>query len=141
MHAAWFALPARARADHEIVRSARDRLNEFWYESWDIASIAIEKQYDITFRRDRTSACGARSPVTTLRSYHARAGFTRPVRCAICAAVINNDHFAGHASREAFANHVGYWFLLVQSGDDNGHLAHLAFPLAESRDGVALRAA
>jgi hypothetical protein len=59
------------------------------------------------------SACLARSPVTTRRSYHARAGFTRPLGCAIYAAVINDNHFAGHAGREAFANHACDRFLFV----------------------------
>jgi hypothetical protein len=31
----------------------------------------------------------------------------------IGAAVINDNHFAGHAGGEAFANHAGDWFLLV----------------------------
>src|SRR6478752_6563516 len=113
IHAASFALPARARADNEIVRPSCDRLDELRYERWNVAAIAIEKQYDVTFPRNRASACRARSPVTTRRSYDARAGFTRPVGCPIGAAVINHNHFDGDASREAFANHAGDWFFLV----------------------------
>jgi hypothetical protein len=113
IHAAGFALPARSRADYEIMRPACDRLHELRYERWNVAAIAIEKHYGVTFPRNRTSACRARSPVTPWRSYDARPGFTRPIGCAIGAAVINDNHFDGHASREAFANHAGDWFLLV----------------------------
>ena len=116
IHAAGLALPPRARADHEIVRPACDRLDELWYERWNVAAVAIEKYYDVIPRlreRDGARACRARSPVTTRRSYDVRAGFTCPLGCAIGAAVINDNHFAGHAGREAFANHAGDRFLLV----------------------------
>jgi hypothetical protein len=53
------------------------------------------------------------SPVTSRRSYDARPGFMRPIGCAIGAAVINDNHFDGHACREAFANHAGDRFFLV----------------------------
>jgi hypothetical protein len=124
IHAAGFALPARSRADHEIVRPACDRLDELRYEPWNIAAIAIEKQYDVAFWRNRSNACRTCSSITSRRSCDARAGFTRPLRCAICAAVINNDHFLGYAGREAFANHAGDRVLFVQRRDDNRHFAH-----------------
>src|SRR4030095_6289475 len=41
IHAASFALPARARADYKIVRSCCDRLDELRYEHWNVAAIAI----------------------------------------------------------------------------------------------------
>src|SRR5262245_57508274 len=50
IHAAGLALPARARADHEIVRSARNRRHHLRYERWDVAPIAVEKHYDVAFR-------------------------------------------------------------------------------------------
>ena len=56
---------------------------------------------------------GARAAVTTRRCYDACAGFTRPLGCAIGAAVINDDYFAGHARREAFVNHARDRFLFV----------------------------
>ena len=93
-----------------------DRLDELRYERWNVAAIAIEKHYDVIPRlrdRNRASACRTCSSVTPRRSYHARAGVTRPFGCAIGAAVINHNHFAGHAGREAFANHAGDRFLLV----------------------------
>jgi len=58
-------------------------------------------------------ACRARSSVTPRRGYDTRSSFTRPLGCAIGAAVINDNHFLGHAGREAFANHAGNRFLLV----------------------------
>src|SRR5262249_42749926 len=36
IHAAWFTLPARARSDHEIVRSTRDRFYKPRYERWNV---------------------------------------------------------------------------------------------------------
>ena len=63
--------------------------------------------------RNRARACRARSSVTPRRSYDARPGFTRPLGCAIGAAVINDNHFGGHAGCKAFANHAGDRFLLV----------------------------
>jgi hypothetical protein len=63
-------------------------------------------------------------PVTTRRIYDARAGFKRPFRRPIGAAVINDNHFGRHAGREAFANHTCDWFFLIERGDDNRHLAH-----------------
>jgi hypothetical protein len=109
-------LPARAGTDHEIVRSTRDRLDEPRYERWNVATIAIEKHYNIFLRlrdRNRASACRARSTVTARRSYDARAGFTRSLGCPIGAAVIHDNHLAGHAGREAFADDATDWFLLV----------------------------
>ena len=90
-----------------------DRLDELRYECWNVAAIAIEKHCDVTLPRNRASACRACSPVTTRRSYDARSGFTRPLGGAIGAAVINDNHFDGHACREAFANHAGDRFFLV----------------------------
>jgi hypothetical protein len=116
IHAAGFALSARSRADYEIMRPVDDRLDELWYERWNVAAIAIEKYYDVVPRlreRDRASACCARSPITTRRNYDSRAGFTRPLRSTICTVVINDDHFAGHAGRETFANHARDRFFLV----------------------------
>ena len=71
-------MTARARPDHEIVRPSCDRPDELRYERWNVAPIAIEKHYDVAFRRDRASACCARPPVTTRRSYNTCASFTRP---------------------------------------------------------------
>jgi hypothetical protein len=116
IHAAGFALTARARSDREIVRSTRDRFYKPRYERWHVAAVAIEKHYDVIPRlrdRNRVNACRARSPVTTRRCYDARSGFTRPLSCAIGAAVINNDYFARHAGREAFVNHARDRFLFV----------------------------
>src|SRR5262249_42383531 len=113
IHATGFAFSARARADHEVVRSAHDRSHHLWYERWNVAAIAIENHNDVTFGRNRAGPCRARPPVTAQRSYDVRAGFTRSLGCAIGAAVINDDHFAGHAGREAFANHAGDRLLLV----------------------------
>jgi hypothetical protein len=113
IHAAGLALPACARADYEIMRPACDRLYELRHERWNVAAIAIEKHYHVTFPRNRAGTCSASPTVTTRRSYDARPGFTRPVGCAISAAVINHNHFDGDASREAFANHIGDRFFLV----------------------------
>jgi hypothetical protein len=98
------------------MRPTCDRFDELRYERWNVASVAIEKHYDVIPRlrdRNHASACRARSPVTPWRSYDARPGFTRPIGCAIGAAVINDNHFDGHACREAFANHAGDRFFLV----------------------------
>jgi hypothetical protein len=94
------------------------------YERWNVAAIAIEKHYDVTVRRNCASARRARSPVTARRNYDARAGFTRALGCAICAAVINDNHFAGHAGRKTFTHDAGDRFLLVQRRDDNRDVAH-----------------
>src|SRR5439155_8382416 len=110
---AGFPLPPRARADHEVVCSKRDRFHQLRYERGNVAAIAIEKHYDVTFRRNRASACRARSSVTLWRSYDARSGVTRPLGCTIGAAVINDNHFAGHTGREAIANHASDRFFLV----------------------------
>jgi hypothetical protein len=94
----------------------RDRFHQPRYERWNVAAVAIEKHYDVIPRardRNRVNACRARSPVTTRRSYDSRAGCTRPLGCAIGAAIINHDYFAGHAGREAFANHAGDRFPFV----------------------------
>ena len=106
-------MPSRARSDHEIVRSTRDRFYKPRYERWNVAAVAIEKHYNVTFRGDSANACRARAAVTTRRCYDACAGFTRPLGCAIGAAVINDDYFAGHARREAFVNHARDRFLFV----------------------------
>jgi hypothetical protein len=37
----------------------------------------------------------------------------RALGCAIGAAVINHNHFAGYAGGETFANHAGDGFLLI----------------------------
>src|SRR5262245_60319503 len=49
IHAAGFALSARARADHEIVRSACDGFHKLTHEVGHVAAVAIEKNYDVTF--------------------------------------------------------------------------------------------
>jgi hypothetical protein len=95
------------------MRPAGDWPYEFWYQRWDVASIAIEEHYDFTIRRDRTSAGSARSPVATRRSYDSRAGLTRPLCRSIGATVINDNYFDEHAGRETFANYAGDWVLLV----------------------------
>src|SRR5262249_62262352 len=104
---------ARAGADHEIMSSSCDRLDDRQHKRWNVAAMAIEKHYGVALRRDGANTRLARSPVTAGRSYDARAGFTRPLGCAIAAAVINDNHFAGHAGRETFANHIGDRVLLV----------------------------
>src|SRR5215208_6545682 len=115
------------------MRTACDRLDELWYERWNIAAIAVEKHYDVTFRRSRTHACSARSPVTPRGIYNARSSFTRPLGGAIGAAVINDNHFDGYAGRETLANHLADGFLLVWRGDDNGRFAHRGKAFRTSR--------
>jgi hypothetical protein len=95
------------------VRFAGDRFHQLRYERWNVAAIAIEKHYGVTIPRNYASACRACSPVTTRRTYDARAGFTRPLGCAIGAAIINDNHFGGHAGGEAFTNHAKDRFFLV----------------------------
>jgi hypothetical protein len=109
-------LPARARTDHKIVRPTRDRFYQPRYERWNVATIAIQKHYDVIPRlrdQNRLNSCRARSPVTTRRCDDSGASCTRTLSCAIGAAVINDDYFARHAGCEAFANHAGDGFLFV----------------------------
>src|SRR4026208_941490 len=73
IHTAGFALSARARADHKIVRSARYGINKLIHKSGNVATVAIEKNHSVTFRRKRTNAGGASASVSTRRSHHARA--------------------------------------------------------------------
>src|SRR5215468_5373644 len=47
IHAAVFALSARARADHEIVRAARDGINKLIHEGGHVAAVTIEKNHNV----------------------------------------------------------------------------------------------
>src|SRR5262249_58816298 len=105
IHAAGFALTARARADHEIMRSSCDRLDGFLRERRNVAAIAIEKHYDLWFRRNRANGCRARSPVTPRCSYDACARFMRPLGWVIYACVIEENNFARPAPSEAITTH------------------------------------
>src|ERR1044071_9858490 len=69
IHAAGFALSARARADHKIVRSARYRFNELIHKCGNVAAVAIEKNDNVTFRRKRTHAGGASTSIPTRRGH------------------------------------------------------------------------
>ena len=90
-----------------------DWLDKLRDKSRNVAAIAVQKHYDRTFRQNPTRACRARSSVTPRRSYNTRSSFTRPLGCAIGAAIINDNHFGGRAGCKAFANHAGDRFLLV----------------------------
>jgi hypothetical protein len=50
IHAARFALPPGARADHEIVCAGHDGIDELIHELRAIAAIAVEKNDDVAFR-------------------------------------------------------------------------------------------
>ena len=92
VHTAWFALPARARADHEIVRAARDWVHKLIHKRRDIAAVAVEKYNDLAFRRKSADARCTCAPVTARRSHDARTRFTRTFGRVIGAAVIDHDH-------------------------------------------------
>ena len=124
VHAAGLALPARARADHEIVRAAHDRIDKLIHERWDIAAVAIQKHYDLAFGRNRANARRACAPIATRRCHHTRASFARAFGGAIAAAIIDNDHFIGNTGRETFAHHARDRFFLVECRNNDGDLAH-----------------
>src|ERR1044072_9250754 len=49
IHSAVFALSARARPDHKIVRSARYGINKLVHKCENVAAVAIQKHHDVTF--------------------------------------------------------------------------------------------
>src|SRR6266403_4124779 len=124
VHAAGFALATRARADHEIMRAARDWVDKLIHERGNVAPVAIKKHNNLAFGRKRANSRSARAPVATGLGYYARAGFARAFGCAISAAVVDDDQVIRQTGRQTFAHDSGDRFLFVKRRDNDRHVAH-----------------
>jgi hypothetical protein len=120
VHAARLASPARARANHEIVRPRFNRRDEPTHQLRAIAPVAVHKNYDLALVCDRACARQTRAPVAASRlGDDARARLARTLRRAVVAPVINHDHLRRDLTRHG-AHDRPNRLLLVQSGDDDG---------------------
>ena len=65
-----------------------------------VAAIAVKEDDDFAISRERAQPCAKRPSISALRlCYHASAGGGCNFRCAIGAAVIDDDYFVGNIAR------------------------------------------
>ena len=121
VHAARFALPARARTDDEILRPVRDGGDDLPHQRGHVAAVAVEEQQHVALRRRDARRARAPVPAHGLAD-DARPRRPRPFGGAVVAAVVHDQHFPGQARGETFLYHVGDGFLLVEAGDDDGNV-------------------
>ena len=128
VHAARFALASRTRTDHKIVFSGDDWIDKLIHKLGAIASVAIEKNYDVGLPRKRADSGHARAAVTRFwLRYDSRTRFTRAFCGSIAAAVIDNDHFVGQTGRQTFAHHSRDGFFFVQCRDNDADMRGVGF--------------
>src|SRR5437016_7793429 len=94
------------------------RLNKSIHHFWIVAAIAVEKDDDFAIGRERAHSPAKRPPISPLGlCYNASAGRGCNFRCAIGAAVINDDYLVSNPTRHViddFTNRL----LFVKCGDD-----------------------
>src|ERR1051325_4704524 len=122
VHAAGLALPAGARTDHEIVRAARDRLDQLRNEFGAIAAVAVEKYHNVALRRNRAHTRGTGATVSAYGlAHHPGAGGTCDCSRSIRAAVVGHDYLVRNGRGKTFAHNVRDWFFLVERRDNDGN--------------------
>src|ERR1700730_6588911 len=123
IHASGLAFSARARANHEIILSLRDRIHKLTHQLWAIASVAIEEHDNVAFRRKRAYPRCAGAAVTMWRCCnHGCACLACALSSLIGASIVHNDDVVRQGGRETFANHLRDRLLFIERRDNHRYV-------------------
>src|SRR4051794_17391721 len=114
-------MPARPRAYDKIEFTLNDGRDNSIHHLRTITAIAIKKNDNLASRIDSVGPCATGATVTRQRLfYNSTPRRACPLRGTVRTAVIHNDYlirqFAGNRT-----DNIEYWFLFVQSGNDDGN--------------------
>src|SRR5882724_2868387 len=119
VHTSSLASSARSRRNHEVVCPFYYWLNEPIHHFRIVTAVTVQEHNDLAISRERAQPRAKRPSISALRlCYHASAGGCCNFRCAIAAAVINDDYLVSNLTRHVIDDFTNRCFL-IQSGDDD----------------------